>query len=262
MRQFAATLSIAVLAACVASHAHAELTSPQVGWQAELSTFAHGVSGTVTILDDNTIQVDDFTYDGGGIVVYFYLGETESSAAFVDGVSIGPDLRGTSFDGTQEPLVYDLLGEQTLEGLQAISVWCVTASANFGSGTFAAVPLLGDYNDNGFIDAADYTAWRDTMTAGSSSLTNDPTPGTVDETDFAYWRDHFGELLGSGAGEAASAAVPVPEPATLVLAAFAATLLLFPSLVGLVVTHKSTLAKRSCLPRNTALFERCEFTVR
>jgi len=225
MRQFAATLSVAVLAACVASHAHAELTLPQVGWQAELSTFAHSVSGTVTILDDTTIQVDDFTYDGGGIVVYFYLGETNSGAAFASGIPIGPDLRGTSFDGTQAPLVYDLQGEQTLEGLQAISVWCVTASANFGSGTFAPAPLLGDYNDNGIIDAADYTAWRDTMTAGSSSLTNDPTPGTVDETDFAYWRDHFGSTTGSGAGGGSLAASSVPEPSSLVLSGIALVLL-------------------------------------
>lgn len=236
MRQFAATLSIAVLAACVASHAHAELTSPQVGWQAAFGPGSHMSSGIATIIDENTIQIDDFIYDGGGIVVYFYLGETETSTAFSNGLPIGKDLFGMSFDGTQEPLVIDLPGEETLEGWNAISLWCVAAGVSFASGTFAPVPLLGDYNDNGIIDAADYTAWRDAMTAGSSSLSNDPTPGTVDETDFTYWRAHFGELLGSGAGEAASAAVP--EPTTLVLAAFAAALLLFPSLVALVSTQK------------------------
>jgi hypothetical protein len=74
--------------------------------------------------------------------------------------------------------------------------------------------LAGDYNNNGTIDAADYTAWRDAVTAGATSLTNDPTPGTVDESDFSYWRAHFGETLGSGSGQAAGA---VPEPASLVL---------------------------------------------
>lgn len=71
------------------------------------------------------------------------------------------------------------------------------------------VGVMGDYNDNGFVDAADYTLWRDTMTAGGTELTNDPTPGTVDESDFIYWRDHFGEPFDSGSGQKS---VAVPEP--------------------------------------------------
>jgi subtilisin-like proprotein convertase family protein len=76
-------------------------------------------------------------------------------------------------------------------------------------------PLLGDYNQNEVVDAADYTVWRDALTAGSTTLTNDPTLGTVDESDFEYWRAHFGETLGSGSG--ASTAAAVPEPATLTM---------------------------------------------
>jgi len=90
-----------------------------------------------------------------------------------------------------------------------------------------ATGLLGDYNDNGEIDAADYSKWRDTMTGGGA-LTNDPTPGTVDESDFTYWRDHFGETLGSGAGS--QSASYVPEPSTLLLMLMA---------VGFIVLGKS-----------------------
>jgi len=69
---------------------------------------------------------------------------------------------------------------------------------------------------------ATYTVWRDALTAGATSLTNDPTPGAVDEIDFTCWRAHFGlrraqssrESLGSGAGAAQAA---VPEPSTLAL---------------------------------------------
>jgi PEP-CTERM motif len=82
----------------------------------------------------------------------------------------------------------------------------------------AAAGLAGDYNGNGVIDAADYTAWRDTVTANGTSLLNDPTPGSVDESDFVYWRNHFGAGGGGGAGAAVSAAA-VPEPAAIVLAA-------------------------------------------
>jgi len=227
MRQIASTLAIVFLTACLATPACAELTSPQVGWQAVLSDIEENVSGTVSILDENTIQVDDFTYNGGGISVYFYLGTSETNSAFSSGLKIGDQLVGTFYDGTQDPLVIDLPGANTLEGYNAISVWCEVAHVNFGSGTFLPVstPLFGDYNDSGTIDAADYTAWRDAVTAGATSLTNDPTPGTVDESDFTYWRNHFNEMSGGGSGAgSATGASPVPEPGTLSLAICAAFL--------------------------------------
>jgi hypothetical protein len=80
--------------------------------------------------------------------------------------------------------------------------------------------LLGDYNGDGAVNAADYAAWRDAMTASSTSLLNDSTPGVVDESDFLYWRAHFGDTLGSGAG-ASSGAVPEPTSLAMLLAAAA-----------------------------------------
>jgi GDSL-like Lipase/Acylhydrolase len=74
--------------------------------------------------------------------------------------------------------------------------------------------LAGDYNGNNTIDAGDYTVWRDALSAGSTTLTNDPTPGTVDESDFLYWRAHFGESLGGGAGAGAASLAAVPEPSS------------------------------------------------
>ena len=50
----------------------------------------------------------------------------------------------------------------------------------------ASVGLMGDYNGNDMIETADYTVWRDALTADATSLANDPTPGTVDESDFLY----------------------------------------------------------------------------
>ena len=89
--------------------------------------------------------------------------------------------------------------------------------------------LDGDYNGNNIIDAADYTTWRDAMTAGATSLTNDHTPGVVDESDFTYWRSHFGESLGAGSARS----VAVPEPASIVMAAVGSF-----TLVGALIVRK------------------------
>jgi len=95
--------------------------------------------------------------------------------------------------------------------------------------------LAGDFNNDSQIDAADYTAWRDAMTAGSTTLANDPTPGTVNESDFAYWRAHFGQSTGKGAGAAA-----VPEPAT--------CLSLFVGMLGGVMYRWKRAARRRSTP--------------
>jgi hypothetical protein len=66
--------------------------------------------------------------------------------------------------------------------------------------------LVGDYNGNGTVDAADYVMWRK-----GGPLQNDPSPG-VQPADYDVWRAHFGQTAGSGAGFAAGG---VPEPTTL-----------------------------------------------
>lgn len=108
----------------------------------------------------------------------------------------------------------------------------VTFNAAFtegGQGVFvsqlvATLGLPGDYNENDVVDAADYTTWRDAMTAGLMALPNrDPSKsGPVDEDDFLYWRGRFGNALGAGAGIRASA---VPEPTSLGLIALGGCLI-------------------------------------
>ena len=107
----------------------------RAGWTATLRTLAHGVSGRATIVDEDTIRLDDFFYDGGGIGVYAYLGTSDSNAAFVSGLRTGTDLFGTVFAG--ESLEIDLPPGETFDNYAAISIWCVDARVNFVSGTFA-----------------------------------------------------------------------------------------------------------------------------
>lgn len=81
--------------------------------------------------------------------------------------------------------------------------------------------LLGDYNGNGIVDAADYTVWRDSLGdfvdkgAGADGNGN----GEIDEEDFLIWRQYFGNTLPTpGAGSTPA----VPEPASALLCGLAA----------------------------------------
>jgi hypothetical protein len=77
----------------------------------------------------------------------------------------------------------------------------------------ASVPIAGDYNGNGTVDAADYTVWRDTLGSTTNLAADGNGGGVVDAGDYGVWKANF------GATEAGEASAAVPEPSTLVLAA-------------------------------------------
>ena len=166
MRWFCVSLSTALLVAVSTSPASAQLTSPQVGWEADFNEVFHDVTGNVSVLNPNTLLFDGFTYDGGGPAVYFYLGTEDSQSAFAAGLSIGMLLSGTVYDGTQPPFEVDLPTEQTMEGWNAISVWCADFQVNFGSGTFA---MPGDFDKDGDTDGGDFLFWQRNPSVGSLS---------------------------------------------------------------------------------------------
>lgn len=97
-----------------------------------------------------------------------------------------------------------------------------------GSADFAIVKfdsnlrLAGDYNDDGLVNAADYTVWRDAFDAGVTgySPADGDGSGTVDELDKAFWEQWYGRV-GLYIPPGQSAAAGVPEPGGLVLLAIA-----------------------------------------
>ncbi|NOS99092.1 MAG: DUF11 domain-containing protein [Phycisphaerales bacterium] len=110
------------------------LRASQVGDTAELQTFFHGVAGTATITSETTIRIDNFTYDGGGPDVHFWLFQCEVDRDNPDYVSISGTIAGMVFNGETVELTVPapFLATQ----FDHISVWCVLARANFGSGVF------------------------------------------------------------------------------------------------------------------------------
>jgi hypothetical protein len=87
------------------------------------------------------------------------------------------------------------------------------------------LPLFGDYNRNGLVDAADYVVWRNSQGDTGYHLAADGNgDGTVDNDDYDVWVNHFGDTWpNAGSGSAIAPAVAlVPEPNTLLLAILAA----------------------------------------
>lgn len=99
---------------------------------------------------------------------------------------------------------------------------------------FEAIDRLpGDFNDDGVVDAADYTVWRDNLgtTAPTSPFEyrdatnfdgeaaishNGDGMNGVDMGDYLVWRNNFGATA-SGGGSLASASVPEPSALGLLL---------------------------------------------
>jgi hypothetical protein len=89
-------------------------------------------------------------------------------------------------------------------------------NANFASLSQLVVMNNGDFNHDGFVNAADYTVWRDT--AGSIQVLAADGDGTrlVDGADYTLWSNNY---VASGA---TGTAVPEPASALAALLAIAA----------------------------------------
>ena len=137
-----ALFTISALAMLCGSSLHAAVT---VGWTGEFLTHFdgvplggtfHDVSGTVTIQDSNTIAFENFNYDGGGPLVYFYLTNDLGDVEHVSSFTLGPLLTGTVYNDDNFTLDLAATGK-SLSDFSAISVWCEDFNVDFGSTVFA-----------------------------------------------------------------------------------------------------------------------------
>jgi hypothetical protein len=77
-------------------------------------------------------------------------------------------------------------------------------------------PLIGDYNLNGVVDAADHVVWRDTL--GASDVTpysgaDGDGDGEITANDRSVWMAHFGEALSAAAAGADSGRLAILDTA-------------------------------------------------
>lgn len=103
-----------------------------VGWQAELAGTAHDVAGTAVLVDEDTIEIRDFVYDGGGLNARFFL--LPDGADFNRDIELTDNLVGSPSDG--ETLVLQIPDGVDREDWNAITLWCIPAGVSFGIGVF------------------------------------------------------------------------------------------------------------------------------
>jgi hypothetical protein len=79
--------------------------------------------------------------------------------------------------------------------------------------TLIGPPLIGDYNQDGAVDAADYVTWRE-KTGATTIANRDPAnAGPIGQADHASWQAHFGQTYASIAAVANPSPFPLPPSA-------------------------------------------------
>ena len=146
MRELSTVFVAAVLASTLLwpamARARPGAAPGRVGWAANLSTRQHGVSGRAVIVDDHTVRIEHFNYDGLGPRVYAYLAQSESNGAIANGVIIGGLLRSHGPAYVNDTITLTLPASMTLSGFPVVAIWCADFNVNFGSGYFQGSTYL------------------------------------------------------------------------------------------------------------------------
>lgn len=104
---------------------------PKVGESATFTTHYHGATGTAHIVNNRTIELRNFYFDGGGLDVVVYVSPNSN---LIPGTSISGNLVGPPF--VNETLSFTLPDGFDLDSLSYISIWCIDVSISFGDGMF------------------------------------------------------------------------------------------------------------------------------
>lgn len=153
--------------------------------------------------------------NGGGTLNLGFAGTNIINALFIDDVSQAIGTWGAVGSGADNES-----GLITGTGLLQVS-------------TMVSDLLIGDYNEDGTVNIADYTLWRNNLGADGSMLANrDPANmGVIATADYDSWKANFGETSTAAAVASLS---NVPEPTSY--------LLLTIGLLGLWKTRKAIAA--------------------
>lgn len=108
---------------------------PSVGKVSQFETFHHEVGGTLHVIDDCTLEIRNFRYDGLGPSVLFYAGRSRD---YEDGAVFNFPFRLNGNDFRNARLRLRLPDGQSLDDFDSLSVWCFDFRVNFGDVYFGS----------------------------------------------------------------------------------------------------------------------------
>jgi len=148
---------------CVAAVLLAQAASAEKILIGQLSTLAHSVSGEVYALDEKTLMIKDFNYDGAGPDAFFWVSTEGSNPSNVQNEAATKILAYPYTDpgyyeyrdqaapvlpaAANQQITLRLPGEMKVGDLKWLSVWCRRYSVDFGNLIFPAnlnLPKSGD----------------------------------------------------------------------------------------------------------------------
>jgi hypothetical protein len=154
-------------------------------------------------------------FNGIAEVVRFFqddnvTGGAEAASGFVDRIRIyDRDLSAAEVAG----LVFDQRGTPFVRVFDGDGVGGARIDVGAFESNVELPALWGDYNNDGFVNAADYTLWRNTL--GTTGLepydgADGSGDGTIGPEDYGVWKSNFGESLQGAGGGAAALALTEP----------------------------------------------------
>ncbi|MEM8866464.1 MAG: dockerin type I domain-containing protein, partial [Planctomycetota bacterium] len=175
--------------------------------------------------DDDLLAGEDSDYGGGevfalaGEVYGLYLPDGSND----DNAGGPPTLDLTSFAGEDYALrwfdprtgVFDSQVISLVGGTQASLGATPGGFQNTDDWAALVLRVSADFNNDGVVDAADYTIWRDTLgdTVAPGAAGDATGDGVVDTADYAIFKEQYGKSF----SPAALQATPEPTAATLSL---------------------------------------------
>lgn len=109
-------------------------THPKVGQQAVLRGYMHGIRGTATMVDDCTIVIEGFYYDGIGLDVRV-IGAAANENVSSGGAILTDNIRRVY---NNETITVKLPIGVTLDDIDQIGIVCKSFNINFADGFFAS----------------------------------------------------------------------------------------------------------------------------
>lgn len=180
--------------------------------------------GALGLVRDNTVSFHAELSRTSSTEFFFDVQVTEDDGAISHTAVIG------GFDPAFAASGFPSPGDDEIQGV-AINQFDGVVFGIFDDQPFTGA---GDFNDDGTVDAADYTVWQDNFGAAAGTLPNDVDGGVIGNAQYQTWQDNFGatesytvsNIVIEATALVDSLVVPEPGSLSLLMVASAAGLLM------------------------------------